>query len=114
MSVLIKGMEMPKGCITCMFKSESLFNRTMWCYWFDNPLGDYSKCDEKWRHPDCPLVEVPPHGHLIDGEVLWDQLRYGHDVDLSELPETLAAFKKAEENPRCGTGEGGEVRPYRA
>lgn len=61
MDVLIKGMKMPKGCITCMFKFESLFNRTMWCEWLDDPLGDYSKCDEKWRHPACPLVEVPPH-----------------------------------------------------
>lgn len=69
MDVLIKGMKMPKGCITCMFKFESLFNRTMWCEWLDDPLGDYSKCDEKWRHPACPLVEVPtPHGRLIDAD----------------------------------------------
>lgn len=58
MSVLIKDMKMPEGCITCMFQSESLFNSTMWCVWLDDPLGDYTKCDEKWRHPDCPLVEV--------------------------------------------------------
>ena len=71
MSVLIKGMEMPKGCITCTFKSDSMFNRTMWCEWLDDPLGDYSKCDEKWRHPDCPLVEVSaPHGRLIDADNL--------------------------------------------
>lgn len=71
MSILIKSMEMPKGCITCMFKSESLFNRTMWCEWLDDPLGDYTKCDEEWRHPDCPLVEVStPHDRLIDADVL--------------------------------------------
>ena len=76
MDVLIKGMKMPKGCITCMFKFESLFNRTMWCEWLDDPLGDYSKCDEKWRHPDCPLVEVPtPHGRLIDGDNVIKLLR---------------------------------------
>lgn len=71
MSVLIKGAEMPKSCITCTFKSDSMFNRTMWCEWLDDPLGDYTKCDEKWRHPDCPLVEVPtPHGRLIDADAL--------------------------------------------
>lgn len=69
MSVLIKGMKMPEGCITCMFKSDSMFNRTMWCEWLDDPLGDYTKCDEEWRHPDCPLVEVStPHGPLIDAD----------------------------------------------
>lgn len=73
MDVLIKGMKMPKGCITCMFKFESLFNRTMWCEWLDDPLGDYTKCDEEWRHPDCPLVEVPtPHGSLKDTDELKD------------------------------------------
>lgn len=76
MSILIKSMEMPKGCITCMFKSESLFNRTMWCEWLDDPLGDYTKCDEEWRHPDCPLVEVHvPHGRLIDGDNVIELLR---------------------------------------
>lgn len=107
MSVLIKGMKIPTSCLSCDF-----------C----NPFADEPYCRRLMRRipkdtrlEDCPIVEIPaPHGHLIDGEVLWDQLRYGHDVDLSELPETLAAFKKAEENPRCGTGEGGEVRPYRA
>ena len=87
MSILIKSMEMPKGCITCMFKSESLFNRTMWCEWLDDPLGDYTKCDEEWRHPDCPLVEVStPHGRLIDG----DELRafmYHHAFELDSVDQ---------------------------
>lgn len=82
MSILIKGMEMPEGCIICMFKSESLFNRTMWCEWLDDPLGDYSKCDEEWRHPDCPLVEVPtPHGRLIDAEKLERDIEEYHLSD---------------------------------
>ncbi len=58
MSILIKGMEMPKGCITCVFEFEGLYDWTMWCQWLDDPLGDYGERDGKWRHPDCPLVEV--------------------------------------------------------
>lgn len=107
MDVLIKGMEMPKGCITCMFKSESLFNRTMWCEWLDDPLGDYTKCDEEWRHPDCPLVEVStPHGRLIDADDAFidaDERGFDFwscDADIDSAHEFLMAqptFIEAEE-----------------
>ena len=55
MSILIKGMKIPKDCQHC-------FNH------FDcgrlHILGE--------RHPDCPLVEVPePYGeHLCEDEVV--------------------------------------------
>lgn len=65
MSVLIKGMKMPKSCLICV------------C---DIPKGN---CDlwrnqtpeehRRERHPDCPLVEVPtPYGPLIDSNRLID------------------------------------------
>ena len=66
MSVLIKGMEMPKSCEDC---------------WALDDFGDYPRCRiteeqrgynfqtiEK-RMDKCPLVPVPPHGRLIDGDV---------------------------------------------
>ena len=46
MSVLIRGMVMPKNCFTCPFKNLEI-------------------CDE-----DCPLIEVPPHGRLIDADAI--------------------------------------------
>lgn len=69
MSVLIKGMEMPKKCDECHFyrywdemaSSCRAFNKTRW-------IDD---CDmKKERHPDCPLIEVPEHGRLIDADAL--------------------------------------------
>lgn len=70
MSVLIKGVKKPKGCITCFCMSFDPDGRTMWCQWLDEPLGEWSKRGGKWRHPDCPLVEVPtPHGPMIDEDV---------------------------------------------
>ena len=42
MSVLIKGMDMPKDCGKCF-------------------VGDRAICSSA-----CPLVPVPPHGRLID------------------------------------------------
>ena len=65
MSVLIRGMEMPKSCYVC-------------------PFCDYvsARCDAVKRNPYtpesryekradfCPLVPVPPHGDLIDRDAL--------------------------------------------
>lgn len=67
MSVLVKGMEMPKGCGIC-------------------PCSIYGDCDAveprkrltakyRWSADErpnwCPLVEVPtPHGRLIDADKL--------------------------------------------
>ena len=63
MSVLIKGVEMPKGCIACPFMFFGQDDCLMWCKWLD---GEWRNRGGKWRHPDCPLVEVPtPHGRLI-------------------------------------------------
>ncbi len=63
MSILIKGMEMPKNCDTC---------------WALDDYGDYPRCRiteeqrgynfpvRKRRMDNCPLIELPPHGRLID------------------------------------------------
>ena len=68
MSVLIKGMEMPKGCIGCLFKDIGTHTMTQcmlvagWVKYADGGDGI----------PDaCPLVEVPtPHGRLIDADAI--------------------------------------------
>ena len=56
MSILIKGMDMPKTCCDCNF------NIAGWC------TADLaSERIEFPGRPDwCPLVEVPKHGRLID------------------------------------------------
>ena len=65
MSVLIKGMEMPKACWECKLKVY-LFQQ-LWCVPSNKVMdrGDNTK-----REPDCPLVEGPPHGRLIDADKL--------------------------------------------
>ena len=51
MSMIVKGMEMPKNCAGCPI-----------CCGLP-----YQHRDEKGRRPDCPLVEIStPHGRLID------------------------------------------------
>ena len=62
MSILIKGMEMPPFCDTdcpgIYFRAcpiKELGEALMYRY-------------EEKRHPDCPLIEIPPHGRLIDAD----------------------------------------------
>ena len=64
MSVLIKGMEMPKNCIFCELYEPDL-------YWCRAAKKEYYETIENKAHPDwCPLIELPPHGRLIDADAL--------------------------------------------
>ena len=65
MSILIKGMEMPKyGCDHCFLRTGNYCGKIE----KDEAVVEYAKKSE--RHPDCPLVPVPPHGRLIDADEL--------------------------------------------
>lgn len=69
MSVLIKGMKMPKCCIDCEFMSWSNIRQRDIC----EKTGEAIRTAEHWERRDilCPLVEVPtPHGRLIDEDWL--------------------------------------------
>ena len=52
MSVLIRDMEMPTNCDVCFMRDACEYSM---------PLGK--------RLTECPLVEIPPHGRLIDADV---------------------------------------------
>ncbi len=69
MSVLIK-MVMPKACWECPLKVH-LFQQ-LWCI-PSNKVID--RDDNTKREPDCPLIEVPPHGRLIDADAFAANLK---------------------------------------
>ena len=75
MSVIIKGMEMPKRCGGCPLRGV---------------------CKERmyveYRPKDCPLTELPPHGRLIDSDKLKSRLVL--DNDSSELQRISADILK--------------------
>ena len=66
MSILIRGMEMPNVCAYCFIESSEC---------------DLHESVNIWeeRHPDCPLIELPPHGRLIAEKTI-TEIRY-HDAD---------------------------------
>lgn len=61
MSVYIKGMTMPKNCINCPLTVGAYD-----CGVTGENVIDF--LDKK--PPNCPLVELPPHGRLIDADAL--------------------------------------------
>ena len=74
MSVLIKGMEMPKNCFDCPIGSDGAV-----CVLLG--IGDgylYHKHDAfdaaTERLPNCPLIELPPHGRLIDADEFYKDI----------------------------------------
>lgn len=64
MSVLIRGMKMPKNCdeCPCYYETEGAWRNEC------EVLGKEYIADD-YRPEWCPLVELPPHGRLIDGDV---------------------------------------------
>lgn len=64
MSLIVKGIEMPKNCYECLVRNQGYSGDGMKCgktgsvsSWYD---GNRKRMD------DCPLVPVPPHGRLIE------------------------------------------------
>ena len=97
MSILIEGMEMPKGCAFCRIGKRN--GKKMVC-----PL-----CDEEWdihdpmsadhRLDNCLLVPVPPHGDLIDRrEAIIDANERAYDFWLSD-DEVNASIQFLKEQP---------------
>ena len=83
MSVLIKGMKMPKSCSTCqMLEGDPadgichaagrwLDDDEYWT-WYVYPEGDIDDS----KPSNCPLIELPDHGDLIDREKVVKALEY--------------------------------------
>lgn len=92
MNVLIKGMEMPKNCFLCplsVLKGERLY-----C--------EVTK-DEVLRAKkpsDCPLIELPPHGRLIDRDELIKFSHYDdHDICVVDMEDIRNAPTIIEAEP---------------
>ena len=87
MSIVIKGMEMPI-CRTCPVCDEKLF-------------GNYCRITEEIvsfgfeRGEKCPLIELPPHGRLIDADALLKPKNQHVDVLADEWYVTVRTIESA-------------------
>lgn len=76
MSIIIKGMKMPASCTDCpLFENKYRFHG---CHAKEESFNDKSMWNFKGSRPSwCPLIELPPHGDLIERNAAYDSLLYG-------------------------------------
>lgn len=75
--ILVKGMDMPKDCPMCPLAHWNKLDMLTGC---ERGHRYVSKSDVDYWQSDtrpewCSLVEVPPHGRLIDAEELKELFR---------------------------------------
>lgn len=82
MSVIIKGMKMPRSCEYCRFSGiGGLRNERVVCMF----TGANAYMNTVQYLDDCPLIEVPtPHGRLIDADELLEHA-WREKLDSREL-----------------------------
>lgn len=102
MSLLIKGMEMPKeGCKDCPFAVRLKGFASHTCAVNGKLVAGNH---ERGGFPcDCLLLPVPPHGDLIDrdaaAEKIWDDMKFPSNLanaqfyvnELREMPTVIPA-----------------------
>lgn len=108
MSILIKGMDMPKNCGGCPFLYakdacylSSMFsggNFYLLCSNGHNDEYQLGMFPFKEKRVDwCPLIEIPPHGRLIDADALHIDLmdRGIEDIQMNDWYEIQQAVDDA-------------------
>ena len=80
MSVLVRGMEMSKGCGYCdLCTSDGDCIATGGDSLWDALPEGAEYFPTGWKYEGCPLVEVPaPHGRLIDADKLMRDISEYH------------------------------------
>lgn len=103
--ILIRGMEMPKSCMNCIFCGFAGADCEL-----DTCLitGNAQKHVPYSKMPDCPLVLIPPHGRLIDADVLLAKENQHHEYfsdewyvevrTIENAPTVIPADKDGEGN----------------
>ena len=88
MAILIKGMKMPKSCDSCPFRvrkrGEGFYSCVITGH-FPIAIGDND------RSCECPLIEIPPHGRLIDADALMENAQYKGTHDIVTAWDIVAA-----------------------
>ena len=90
MSILIHDMEMPTSCDKCRFcvngftDDAPMYECAVQSYENVSVLVESGGKPFDFRPDWCPLIELPPHGRLIDADKLKSKFRHGEgnsDVD---------------------------------
>lgn len=77
MSILIPGMEMPTRCWDCPMCYDMMACTITGLNWYRDTV-DLSIDPAEERMPNCPLIELPPHGRLVDADAMLEFVDAGH------------------------------------
>lgn len=92
MSILIKGTKIPQGCFSTDGICFAYDGVECHCRLVPDKIIHFSTRVKNERPSWCPLIELPPHGRLIDADALNELIDSGDDIDFSEVPETKYAL----------------------
>lgn len=84
--ILIKGMEMPTRCGKCNLRTycrNKEGNMVTVCSRLKREIPSLNL--DEVRMADCPLVELPPHGRLIDADAFKKYCETGLELINREL-----------------------------
>jgi len=70
LSVIVKSMEMPKNCSDCPLNYDQMSCIVTGTRWWSDTMVLMGFDSDKERLHDCPLIELPPHGRMIDADEL--------------------------------------------
>ena len=106
MDILIKGMEMPKNCAECF--AEQRIGSDFGCGIIGFEDGN-TTCFASERREDCPLVEVPVHGRLIDADAFKKSLAFAESTAKWAVPALRAVLMVIDEMPTIIPAESEET-----
>ena len=75
MSILIKGRDIPQGCFSTDGICFAYDGVECHCRLVPDKIIHFSTRVKNERPSWCPLVELPPHGRLIDADALIAKVR---------------------------------------
>lgn len=87
MSILIKGANVPKSCYECyctyLDRDDTDIDDVWHCSLTGGDIDDYVR--SKYDRPSfCPIVEIPPHGDLIDRNELMKSLEHEWNICMDD------------------------------
>ena len=99
MSIYIKGIKMPKDCWHC----PMINNVDECCLLTEKQHDMYEGEMDQVQAAFCPLIEVPPHGRLIDADkqkpyMLNEHYRYRRVYDAEEIENAPTIIPADEED----------------
>lgn len=93
MGIYLKNINKPNNCISCPL--HHMIGRYHYCQAFKPYLymKEFKKSDIK---DDCPIIEIPPHGRIIDAGTL---MREMHNTILEDGEDRRIFYSVIERQP---------------